>query len=74
QDGMLDLIDSGKLTSVSATAFSLSAERAADFNENIEAYKGRILLRTQEMSNHPEAVRRLGVVAINGMVEADIYG
>ncbi|GAA3826351.1 acetyl-CoA hydrolase/transferase family protein [Brevibacterium ammoniilyticum] len=74
QDGMLDLIDSGKLASVSATAFSLSAERAADFNANIESYKGRILLRTQEMSNHPEAVRRLGVVAINGMVEADIYG
>ncbi|GAA1634670.1 acetyl-CoA hydrolase/transferase family protein [Brevibacterium sanguinis] len=74
QDGMLDLIDSGKLTSVSATAFSLSAERAEAFNADIESYKGRILLRTQEMSNHPEAVRRLGVVAINGMVEADIYG
>ena len=29
QDGMLDLIDNGKLASVSATAFSLSAERAA---------------------------------------------
>jgi hypothetical protein len=26
------------------------------------------------MSNHPEAIRRLGVIAINGMVEADIYG
>ncbi|WP_193101808.1 acetyl-CoA hydrolase/transferase family protein [Brevibacterium aurantiacum] len=74
QDGMLGLIDNGKLASVSATAFSLSAERAADFNENIESYKGRILLRTQEMSNHPEAIRRLGVIAINGMVEADIYG
>jgi acyl-CoA hydrolase len=40
QDGMLDLIDSGKLASVSATAFSLSAERAADFNDRIESYKG----------------------------------
>ncbi|GAA1452195.1 acetyl-CoA hydrolase/transferase family protein [Nesterenkonia lacusekhoensis] len=74
QDGMLDLIDTGKLTAVSATSFSLSAERAADFNENIESYKGRILLRTQEISNHPEAIRRLGLIAINGMVEADIYG
>ena len=26
------------------------------------------------MSNHPEVVRRLGILAINGMVEADIYG
>ncbi|GAB3058734.1 acetyl-CoA hydrolase/transferase family protein [Sediminivirga luteola] len=74
QDGMLDLLDTGKLTAVSATSFSLSAERAASFNARAEEYKGRILLRTQEISNHPEAIRRLGVIAINGMVEADIYG
>lgn len=74
QDGMLDLLDSGKLVSASATSFSLSAERAAAFNEQIERYKGRILLRSQELSNHPEVIRRLGVIAINGMVEADIYG
>jgi succinyl-CoA:acetate CoA-transferase len=74
QDGMLDLIDAGKLSAVSATSFSLSAERAAAFNQHIESYKGRILLRSQEISNHPEIIRRLGIIAINGMVEADIYG
>lgn len=74
QDGMLDLIDSGKLAEVSATSLCLSAEYAARFNKNIESYKGRILLRQQEISNHPELIRRLGVIAINGMVEADIYG
>src|SRR5699024_1936439 len=74
QDGMLDLIDSGKLGSVSATSFCLSEERAEAFNARAAEYKGRILLRTQEISNHPEVIRRLGVIAINGMVEADIYG
>jgi succinyl-CoA:acetate CoA-transferase len=74
QDNLLALLDTGKLDSISATAFSLTRETAERFNENIESYKGRILLRTQEMSNHPEIVRRLGVIAINGMVEADIYG
>ncbi|WP_191090013.1 acetyl-CoA hydrolase/transferase family protein [Nesterenkonia ebinurensis] len=74
QDGMLDLLDTGKLIAASATSFSLSAERAAHFNQNIESYKGRILLRPQEISNHPEVIRRLGLIAINGMVEADIYG
>ena len=74
QDGMLDLIDSGKLVSVSATSFSLSAERAQAFNARAAEYKGRILMRTQEISNHPEVIRRLGLIAINGMVEADIYG
>ena len=31
-------------------------------------------LRPQEISNHPEVVRRLGCIAMNGMIEADIYG
>lgn len=74
QDNLLKLIDTGKMDSVSATAFSLSREVAERFNANAESYKGKILLRTQEMSNHPEIIRRLGVIAINGMVEADIYG
>lgn len=32
------------------------------------------MLRPQEISNHPEVIRRLGVIASNGMIEADIYG
>lgn len=74
QDNLLALLDTGKLDSISATSFSLSRDVAEKFNQNIDNYKGRILLRTQEMSNHPEIVRRLGVIAINGMVETDIYG
>ncbi|WP_347057000.1 acetyl-CoA hydrolase/transferase family protein [Blastococcus sp. HT6-30] len=74
QDGMLELLDSGTLSSVSATAFSLGPEVAAAFNDSASAYRDRIVLRPQEMSNHPEIVRRLGVLAMNGMIEADIYG
>ncbi len=74
QDGLLDLLDSGKLTSVSATSFGLSPTGVQRFLDNVGAYKGRILLRSEEISNHPELVRRLGVIAINGMIEADIYG
>jgi len=74
QDGMLDLLDSGKLTSVSATSFGLSPAGVRRFLDNVGSYKGRILLRSEEISNHPELVRRLGVIAINGMLEADIYG
>ena len=44
------------------------------FHRDITRYKGRILLRSEEISNHPEVVRRLGVIAMNGMIEADIYG
>ena len=33
-----------------------------------------MILRPQEISNHPELVRRLGCIAMNGLIEADIYG
>ncbi len=37
-------------------------------------YKKHIVLRPQEISNHCELVRRLGVIAINTPIEGDIYG
>jgi succinyl-CoA:acetate CoA-transferase len=46
----------------------------ADFVARIEHYRQRIVLRPQEISNHAELIRRLGCLALNGMVEADIYG
>ena len=74
QDGMLDMLDSGKLTAASATAFSVSPEGQIRFNKNIDTYRKQIILRPQEISNHPEVIRRLGCIAMNGFVEADIYG
>jgi succinyl-CoA:acetate CoA-transferase len=32
------------------------------------------VLRPQEISNHPEVVRRLGIIALNTALEFDIYG
>jgi succinyl-CoA:acetate CoA-transferase len=32
------------------------------------------VLRPQEISNHPETIRRLGVIAMNAMIESDVYG
>ena len=74
QDGMLDLLRSGKMESASATAISLSPAALADFTAHIDFYRQRIVLRPQEISNHPELVRRLGIIAMNAMIEADIYG
>ncbi len=74
QDGMLDLLDAGKLRMASATAFSLSPEAAARVNADMARYRHKMILRPQEISNHPELVRRLGCIAMNGLIEADIYG
>ena len=74
QDGMLDLLENEVLSVASATSFSLSPAGIERFLNNIEFFRKRIVLRTQEISNHPELVRRLGCIAMNGMVEADLYG
>lgn len=74
QDGMIDLMDAGKMTVASATAFSLSPEYATKVNDNAAHYRDKIILRPQDVSNSPEVIRRLGVIACNGMIEADIYG
>jgi succinyl-CoA:acetate CoA-transferase len=74
QDGMLQLLEAGKLTVASATAFSLSPEAAADLNARMAEFRSKIILRPQEISNHPEVIRRLGCIAMNGLIEADIYG
>jgi len=74
QDGMLDMLLSGKMTCASATAISLSPEVLVRFNNDLDTYRQSIILRTQEISNHPEVIRRLGVIAMNGLIEADIYG
>lgn len=74
QDGMLDLLKRGVLRMASATSFSLSPAAIDEFLDHVDYYRERIVLRTQEMSNHPELVRRLGCIAMNGMIEVDIYG
>src|SRR5690606_21731326 len=74
QDGMLDLLKGGVLRIASATSLSLSPAGLADFMENIRDYSSKIILRPQEISNHPQLIRRLGCIAMNGMIEADIYG
>lgn len=74
QDGMLELMKAGKLVTASSTAFSLSSEMTDYLNSHMDEYRSRIILRPQEISNHPEVIRRLGCLAMNGMIEADIYG
>ncbi len=74
QDGMLALIDAGKIDFASATALSVSPAVVEKFKANINVYKDKILLRAQSISNHVGIIKRLGVLAMNGCVEFDLYG
>ena len=74
QDAMLDLIDAGKLKIASGTAFSPSPAGMERFYKDVTKYKKYLLLRPEEVSNSPEVVHRLGVIAMNTAIEVDIYG
>ena len=74
QDAMLDLIKTGKAVCASATAVSPSGEKLKEFYRDIAFYKDKIVLRPQYISNSPEVIGRLGVLAMNTAVEIDIYG
>ena len=74
QDAALRLIEQGVFDRVSASAVSLEAETRRHFYAHIDEFRDKIVLRPQEISNHPEVIRRLGVIALNTPIEADIYG
>ncbi len=74
QDSAFDLIDAGQLDVVSCSSVTLSDVMQRRVFDSIGHYREKVLLRPQEISNHPEVIRRLGVIAINTALEADIYG
>jgi len=55
-----------------ALAELVEADREA--RAALDFYRERIVLRPAPVSNHPEVIRRLGLIAMNGMIEADLYG
>lgn len=74
QDSTFDLFDAGKLDFASGSSITLSEEKGRQVFAQLEKYKERLVLRPQEVSNHPEVIRRLGIIAINTALELDIYG
>ena len=74
QDSVFMLLDAGKMSFASCTSITLSAKAHREIMANIGRYRDKLILRPQEISNHPEVVRRLGIVAVNAAIEADIYG
>ncbi|WP_027417660.1 acetyl-CoA hydrolase/transferase family protein [Aneurinibacillus terranovensis] len=74
QDAVFDLIDAGKVRFASCCSITLSPDKIDKVLNNFDKYRDYIILRPQEISNHPEIVRRLGLIAINTALEVDIYG
>lgn len=74
QDSVFELIDAGKVNFASACSITLSQEMMDKVYGNLEEYRDKLVLRPQEITNHPEIIRRLGLISINTALEFDIYG
>lgn len=74
QDSAFHLLESGQLKFASASSITVTAPMMEHFFANLDHYRDRVVLRPQEISNHPEIVRRLGIIAINAALEFDLYG
>ncbi len=74
QDAVFELMDAGKVSFASATSITLSEKVGNQVYGNFEKYADKLVLRPQEISNHPEIIRRLGLISVNTALELDIYG
>ena len=74
QDGAFLLVEKGIIRQASTTALSLSRECFDTLCANVGYFRDRIVIRPQEISNHPEVIRRLQLISLNTPIEADIYG
>ena len=74
QDAVMELMEQGKCSYASTCALAFSDEAMLHFMDNINFFRDKLLMRPGEISNHPEVVRRLGLIAMNTALEVDIYG
>jgi propionyl-CoA:succinyl-CoA transferase len=74
QDSMAAVMLQGKLLGASATSLTVTPPVLKNIVQNIDFFNQRIVLRPQEISNHPGVIRRLGVIGLNTALEFDIYG
>lgn len=74
QDSQIDLLRSGRLRGASTCAIACSDPALQRLFSEMDFFAPRVVIRPQELSNNPGVVRRLGVIAINTVLEFDIYG
>lgn len=74
QDAVMELMEKGKCTFASTCAMAFSDDAMLEFMDKIDFFREKLIMRPVEISNHPEVVRRLGLIAINTALESDIYG
>ncbi|MDR2498137.1 MAG: acetyl-CoA hydrolase/transferase family protein [Tannerellaceae bacterium] len=74
QDSVISLMQEGRVKFASGCSLTVSNQVLENIYAQLSFFRDKILLRPQEISNNPEVARRMGLVAINTALEADIFG
>ena len=74
QDSVVGMMLEGRVKDASSCSLTVSNDCLRQIYDNIDYFKQHLTLRPSEISNSPEVIRRLGVIAINTAIEVDIYG
>lgn len=74
QNAIVDLMRKGRVKSASTCSLTVTNDVLQGIYDDIDLFKNRLVIRPSEISNNPEVIRRLGVIAINTAIEVDIYG
>ena len=70
---VLELLASGKATALSTGGLGMS-ERVEQILHNTPDLRDHLVIRNGDITNSPEVIGRLGLVALNTGIEIDIYG
>ena len=74
QDAVLELLQKGKCTFASTCSMTFTDDTEKKLFADMNFFHDKILMRPAEISNNPEVIRRIGVIAMNTALEADLFG
>lgn len=74
QNSVIDLIQRGRCRFASTCSLTISDDKMHEVFDNMDFFHDKFVLRPSEISNNPEVARRIGVIAMNTALEADIFG
>lgn len=74
QDAVVKYMEEGRIGNASCSSLTVTNDTLQRIYNNIDYFKQHITIRPSEVSNSPEVIRRLGVIAMNTAIECDIYG
>lgn len=74
QDSVIKMMQEGDVTFASGCSLTITPDMLETVYADLEFFKKHIVLRPQEISNHPEIARRLGIISINTALEVDLFG